>query len=251
MVKFYSAYFDESYLDDGSLFVLSGYVFEKEQAEIFSDDWKSYLKTLELAYAHQVDCVHRSNQYAKLSKEQCDLSARTLIEQIKRRTIGSVSVGINLKEYNAIIKPKVSSGRRMSAYTFLLMVAVTKATQLISEYDSKVSFLFEAGHPNQSEADRYMAAAMKYPLSETYPISSYGFYRKDEAIPLQAADMLAWQYRKYLADIAQGKRAPDNPRADFRALARLSDIQVFIDREYVQIAREYLDRLMPHKTNKA
>lgn len=239
---FHNVYFDESYTGDGSLFVLSGYIFEKSQAEIFSTEWGAYLATLGLSYAHQVDCVHRANEYKKLTKAKCDECARTLIEQIKKRTLGSVSVGVNLNTYNSIMEPEPSLGR-MTAYTFLLMLCVEKVRQMLSPYNSKISYVFEAGHPSEPEAARYMTALSQSPLKGNFPVEYFGFSTKQDSPPLQAADMLAWQHRKYLLDVSAGKRSLDKPRADFRAMTRISDIHTMVDKASIQAARMNLGLL--------
>jgi hypothetical protein len=72
-----------------------------------------------------------------------------------------------------------------------------------SSFDDEIAYIFESGHDRQSEAHRFMALTESSPeLKTAYRHRSHAFVPKKDAPPLQAADILAWEYAKYRSDTA-------------------------------------------------
>jgi hypothetical protein len=83
----------------------------------------------------------------------------------------------------------------------------------LHQVDGEFSYFFEAGHKSQNESNEVMASLFGI---RVFRYKSHAFVKKEEARPIQSADILAWQtalYRKRLIKHGNAK-----PRADFRSL---------------------------------
>ncbi len=61
-----------------------------------------------------------------------------------------------------------------------------------------IAYVFEAGDAYHGEADDLMSHAANVDrVRDAYQYRSHGFVAKQDAVPLQAADLLAWEWGKY------------------------------------------------------
>jgi hypothetical protein len=108
-------------------------------------------------------------------------------------------------------------------------------------------YFFESGHHHQPEANRLMHK-LNHPLNANVKkrlhYSSHSFVEKRKIRPLQAADLLAWQFVKYLKD--EGKRPR---RADFDSLLERTHILIDPTRESLNsMVRHTLDTYASRKS---
>lgn len=77
------------------------------------------------------------------------------------------------------------------------MVAVGHFLKSIGSAD-RATYIFEAGHPNEGVARDFIRRVIQNPdVKESYRHSGDAFLPKADAVPLQAADMLAWEWAKF------------------------------------------------------
>ena len=144
---------------------------------------------------------------------------KELILNIKRRAI----IGLGVSVDPAYFEQQVGQiGGIISPYTFAVFGCLTNIERWAQRtgYTGKVAYFFEAGHEKQSEANAVLTELAKKPQGQQFRYFSHTFADKSDAPPLQAADMLAWQMRKFHKDRLDGK---DEPRKDFVALIRPHD----------------------------
>lgn len=234
-------YFDESGTHDGSsMMTMAGYLFKKEQAQRFSRDWAKCLKRLGLPAAHMTDCATGNGDYANMSMEQRILSEKLLIESIKHRSLLGFSVAVDPQLYHDVMGPFADS---MSPYSMLLMTAVIAVRNwaVSTAYNGRIAYFFESGHRNANEANQYMSMISEYGPEVVGFMYYYAhaFLDKRNALPLQAADMLAWFHRNHLMKVREGRT---KPRADFLALVRPRDMAGEINRDQLLAARAHMER---------
>ncbi|TIT18717.1 MAG: DUF3800 domain-containing protein [Mesorhizobium sp.] len=211
-------YLDESGTHDRSpALAMAGYVFEKEQAQRFSRDWNKDLKRFGLPFAHMTDCATGNGHYEGLSLEDRIKSEKALIAHTRHRSSFGVAVAVDYIRYKELF----GRGRYdHDAYTFCLMgcvIAVHYWAQAAG-YRGRFAYVFEAGHAAQSEANVVMKGIRGSRFGDSY--FSHTFVDKEDAPPLQAADMLAWQYAHHLKRRGEGF---EEKRKDFVALMRPGD----------------------------
>jgi hypothetical protein len=226
VVIFAEVYVDESGTHDGSpMLTVAGYLFEREQARKFSRDWQKVLDKYGLPAAHMTDAVRCEQDYKKAGMElaDCDKCNRLLIENIKRRTRLGFGASVDPAAYARIVG---TANNAPSAYTYALQSCFVMIRRWAAEtnFEGDIAYFFEAGHASQSEADRYFRAALlaseRAKAKNHY--AGHAFLDKRKALPLQAADMLAWQYHHYHA--RKAKCGISTRRADFSALLRPHDV---------------------------
>jgi hypothetical protein len=82
-------------------------------------------------------------------------------------------------------------------YTFCAQVIIAGVQHWANErsYDGEVAYFFEAGHRSQAEADGLMRKVFHQPeLKRASRYKGHAFVQKADAPPVQAADLLAWQW---------------------------------------------------------
>jgi hypothetical protein len=122
----------------------------------------------------------------------------------------------NQREFEAIMPRIAEVG---SAYTFCAHVCLTGVQWWAntSNYFGDIAYFFESGHRSQSEANVIMERIFNIPdLRRKHRYVSHTFADKQKVRPLQAADLLAWQWH---TDFKRRKVAvKKEPRRDLYAL---------------------------------
>lgn len=239
VVAITNLYFDESGTHDGSrVMSVAGYWFERTQSERFSRDWAKDLKRLGLSHAHMTDCAHGHQEYEKLSKPDRLKSELLLIEHIKRRSRFGFGVTVRPDRYEAVLGGMPGAP---SCYALCLMICVNKVADYARSqgYDGKLAYFFEAGHKRSSEAHKFMEHIPSLGLNamQAQQYSGHAFVPKTQALPLQAADMFAWQLRHHLDRNLDGEFPM---RKDFVALLRPFDFFVDVTEEHLLALRQLL-----------
>lgn len=237
MVAFANVYFDESGThNDSRMMGMAGYWFDADQARKFSRDWSKELERFGLSSAHQTDCALGFGEYRAMSKSERVNVQRSLILHIKRRSKFSIAVCVDQALYNTIFSDIPFAP---SAYSFLLLLCVNKIAEEIQwrNYRGRVTYFFEAGHADAREANKFMnfmASNVRKDV-DTFRYAGHGFVDKRDALPLQAADMLAWQTRHYFERKIDGH---GEPRKDFVALTRKADLITLVELEHMLALRQ-------------
>ncbi len=190
------AYFDESERKTG-VFCVAGYVFAPSQAKKFSKEWASLFN----GYAggcHMVDLAQRTGAFKGILPAE---QQRLIVEAVKiinKRVSHGVAVSCNIDEVNHL-SPKWIRGFG-HAYPVLCHLAMTEVGMFLRRTNNanRVIYIFEAGHPSEAEARDFVHNALRSPVAkESYRHAGDAFLPKSDAVPLQAADMFAWEWAKF------------------------------------------------------
>lgn len=100
--------------------------------------------------------------------------------------------------------------------------------------------MFEASHKHQSIANNVMHQIQMNKESRLkYQLDSYGFHRKEDRLPLQAADLFAWHFQ---LDIKRGRKGLAR-RKDFAALVSPRDqVAVYSRDALTEMAKRFKSR---------
>jgi hypothetical protein len=213
----FEAYFDESGSDDESkILVVGGYLFETDRARRATKKWRQVLRDYDLPFFHMVDCAHHVKPFDKLTADQCIEVEKRMIDLIKRyATLGFVAI-VNPKRYQ--------NRKKEDAYSSCVQLcAMAIASMLLaSNTPARVALIFEDGHANGPKANNYLKnLSSSDALSSVY--GSHKFAKKEEQPLLQAADLLVWQYAKFIKDKIWSTR---KMRADFKSLMQHMPVYV-------------------------
>jgi hypothetical protein len=169
-----------------------------------------------------------------------------MIGIIKRRIEYGVAASVSEADFEEVCSPfvKYASGQ---GYGWCIHKAMGGIREWCDKYNynGPISYFFEAGHRHQqiahSTLDRFAAMS---DFRKLFRYSSHTFSAKQSddpsqpvLRPLQAADLLAWQYRTHKIRLAQGKAG----RLDFISLLQAPHDESPYDK---QALRDFL-RTMP------
>jgi hypothetical protein len=188
------AYFDESERS-GGIFAVAGFAFRKAQAKRCAHEWTRLFE--QYGGCHMTDLQAREQQFKGISDDEAARLIREAVVIIHNRADYGIAVSCDVREMNAIL-PKWVQGFE-GAYPVCCHMAMTLLGQLVrdNEPNERIAYVFEDGHRHEGAARRFMANAMEVPqLKESYQHFSDSFASKKDVIPLQTADVFAWEFAK-------------------------------------------------------
>lgn len=219
------AYFDESGTHAGSpLTCVAGYLFQDRDARLLDKAWKKVLDEAGLKRFHMRDCAHGSGEFRKIPKSERIAIEKKLIAAIKKRATIGIVVSVCESDFLAINEPNGSP------YVLCLLWCLAGVSSWVHkhQYEGKISYFFEAGHDRQGLAHRAMLSLNDNPnLKKGCCYHSHVFIGKDDARPIQAADLLAWQWQAEWKNRFGEKKRPR--RADLVSLLKAPHIASHLD----------------------
>lgn len=211
-VAVFRAFLDESGTHDKSpVIVVGGYMARPEQWKFFARRWKRVLDPTGIKVFHSADCNGFHGEFSGWERAERDALVANLLAIIPDERHIGVAIGLVLRDYDDALSGKAHLRDLLgSPYEacFHWCLSTLLAIHRSYESDEPIAIVHEE---NQFEAEA--KRAYKY-LRETYqpsPLISLTFGSKREFLPLQAADVLAYEVGKFLLN--QG-----NPRRSFEAL---------------------------------
>jgi len=219
------AYFDETETHPNSSFIcVAGYLFSKENALRFANLWNEKVKPLlpeNVEVFHAVDCYARQKDFKKISERDRDAIFDAMISIIKDTIDFGIIVGVDRSEYESTIKEqqyiKCKIGTPIkkqqhikrkigTPYTLCALRCAEYVADWLLEQkiEGDVFYHFEAGHKNQGELDQFLKRISHSPArKQKYRLNNWDFRTKTEAVQLQAADLLSWEWQRSYATAYQ------------------------------------------------
>lgn len=207
-----SAFYDESY--DNDLLCVAGYLFTKREARLLDHSWRHMLRRYRLPYFRMSACNARKRPFDHLTEQQCIAVATEAIGLINKHATLGFGTAVDQGAFYRIFGKTVFR----TPYQFCAWHSLPPVRMWCDEHapDAKASFFFESGFRHAGQARVMMDRIFEMPnLSKQYRYKSHTFIDKEESGPLQAADLLAWQWYKY-ASRFRAERT--KPRGDLVAL---------------------------------
>lgn len=215
MVALIEMYADES--ESNKVLTVAGYVFEKDSAVALHREWMPILAEKELSYFRMVDCAHGAGQFKKLSPDERNDVQFKLFDVLKAHVACGFSVSFDLAHKHLLPSSLGLNIPKVTPYALCCYWLLLNARRWTHENqpDAKIAYFFEAGDPNQSQANNIMNALFNSPWhKEHFKYVAHAFVDKQHSGAIQCADILAWQWSKDLKNRAEGRRT----RADLMAL---------------------------------
>jgi hypothetical protein len=141
--------------------------------------------------------AHGKGRFACTSQSERDRLMRSAVEIINARMTAGVAVSCRLAEMKALSPAWIRGfGNAYPVCCHWSMNALVMVLQ-DSGINENISYVFESGHPHEAEARDFVKIASASPeLNAFYRHEGVSFLPKEDAIPLQAADLLAWEWAK-------------------------------------------------------
>jgi hypothetical protein len=197
---------DDSGSDNkGPVFVLAGYVSTVERWKVFSHVWDIALKSgpRPLACFKMVEANRLSGQFLHWTPLERDAKIHELARNIKGNAMFQVRTVLWKKEF-AQIQAKYPD-YPVEPYTFLfheIMGLVTRHLWRDLKIEDKIEFYFDEQGAFGNRASRSFKTAQEDlpPFLLEYVAGMPNHVSDKDMLPLQAADMLAWQIRRFCSD---------------------------------------------------
>ena len=207
------SYFDESF-DDGFLCV-AGYAFSSAAARALDTDWHKMLcRYKRLPYFRMSACNAGQPPFDRLNKAQCIAVQTEAIGLISKFASLGFAATIDIPAFRKIV---TKDGFVSGPYEFCVWGCLSEFLAFADrENITAASYFFEAGHQDEFKANALMNGIFRVPnLRKDYRYKSHTFLDKAIAGPIQAADILSWQWYKQAKRSAEGRT---KRRADCQAL---------------------------------
>lgn len=232
------AYVDESGSDDGSAFyVIAGFAATEARWQKFEREWRHALADAGLTYFHMVDAVQRRRAFEKWSTETRDRLLKRLIHIIKSNGLFAFGSAVTMADYREIVKEWPPTLRVESPYIFNFHIMVGR---LLDAFPGRrIRVICDENIFVRKQVTQYEAVLKS--LSDKYRngLGDVCFADDKQRLPLQAADLLAWETRRYVID----KQAKKQVRMSIRSLLDLESVSALWDRASL---RAYIDGLKEH-----
>ena len=233
------AYFDASGTHSAAKdLCLAGYIFRRDAALAFNEDWRQMLGRNELPYFHMKECAHATGVFKHLGHEGSDCAAREAIDLIKRHA--SQGIAFSVDKSIAVDLRRGSMWKNEYAFIVGQVFFAIRDWALADESKSQVACLFESGDEGCGQA---VEAAQKIlqetQFRESCRVSSFAWADQNKETPLQAADMLAWH-----VNLWRGKQRSGTikKRADFKSLLEIPMVYHHWDKSAV----DFLQAIRAH-----
>ncbi len=211
------AFFDESQSSAG-VFCVAGYLFDSRAATAYAVEAKRIFGPF--GGFHMKDLVARQGSFKGISNEEKDDLVKAAVALTNRHITAGVTVSCWAQDVENFGPGGVRGFSR--AYSMCCLWAATALGRWVRNRwpggSGGIAYVFENGARGKGDAD-YVLDFGRHPfMRESYQYRSHTFVCKGDAPPLWAADLLAWEWSKYISEtLATGERPP---RGSLRALLR-------------------------------
>lgn len=226
-----TAYIDESGTHDASeVIAVAGFLSDTSKWVNFSVQWESALDDFGLSGGfHMADFANRVPPYDVWTEEERRQRLSRLLNIIKNNALVSFGVSFQKKAFDLLFSDRakaICGGPYGLAAMNCYMDVGRKLHDL--NWDGRVAYVLESGAKGAGQMSRVFLSNLNRPeQSEGLHLLSLRFERKREFLPLQAADILAYElYKQLPKTLKLDSRAPRYP---LKFLAEIPHSWGFLD----------------------
>jgi uncharacterized protein DUF3800 len=209
------AYIDDSKHDEMGLFVLAGYVADEDKWIEFDREWREILagppELHHLKTSDMFQTRNRNSVFWGWSREEVDARVLRFATAVNKYVLASIQTAIRKEDFANILGGLPSDDPSMNRpYPFLFYTIIQGLALRLDDLGvaDKVEFYFGMQPDEKMQRLRhdFQAAKSLYQGWLDKKIVGEPQFRDDEKYtPLQAADLIAWHFRKNLAEHEQGR----------------------------------------------
>ena len=209
LVAVFKVYIDKSGTHDGSPVVtVAAYLARPKQWAAFTSEWRHAIRPINVY--HAADAANCHGEFEGWTPQQVADLAKRALPIIPKHTANAVAAAIQMDDYNAALKGK----RRLKAllgtpYGACLQWVLTILLRAKAEYGNReqIAFFHEQNDYKPEAMAVYDYVVERWNIGA---VSSFTFGSKQKYIPLQAADIYAYEANKRLRNpSAPNRRALD------------------------------------------
>jgi len=208
-----TAYFDESGTHEGSEAVaLAGWLSTDERWRRFEAEWREALSDFGVDMFHMNKFANGAPPFKGWPEKKRQARLARLLTIINRHALGSVGWVINKPLYDKVVAEKAQSicGSPYGLAAVACFTDVASAMRGMKIVDAWVAYVFEKGTEGQADILKMFNENMRDPArKEHFRLLSLRFEDKRKYLPLQAADILAYElYQHFPRQLGLSRRSP-------------------------------------------
>lgn len=182
---------------DSEFSILAGYSASDITWNSFSPDWQDVLDLdPKIEYFKMSEAESLKGQFLGFSPQERTNRLNQFIDVILGHDLQEASVAIPMKHYREIVYPVLQKSHASPYYfAFIGIVSAFAGINRLSGSTEPTDFVFD-----QQDAMETKAIRLYHRLKEKLPLRQFGrvaYYSDREMLPLQAADLIAWQIRRF------------------------------------------------------
>lgn len=209
-------YLDESGTQQGAEYVLvAGCMMEKDSWCALNDDWGAILTEYDIERFRASDCEAAQGDFRGWSRDQRNAIFGSLVDEINKHDYVISRVIINRQLFDQVADefPNIV----ISPYEFCVIWSVQIGGLLprITNKKGTVDLFVEAGQGIRFHVREHVRGIWE---RKDYPATSLSYPCKEKLSPFQVADLIVWEYQKYLRNRSKDPSIPI--RSSLNALAR-------------------------------
>jgi uncharacterized protein DUF3800 len=204
---------------DSRWYVLAGYVGTVEAWGAFDEAWRHVLAgppSIEYFKASEAESLRSDGQWAGFTREQRNARIDALIEVIGKHASRTINVRVKQNDYEEIIKPYVPRiWDHPYYYLFIAAMASAVSAEKYFGINTPIEFVFDNTDKGLKRRSHQLYGQVQNISQFRNRVHAIRYEDEKRYLPLQAADLLAWQIRRrFCSDEAprpQFERAIDCP----------------------------------------
>jgi hypothetical protein len=227
-------YLDESGVHrDSKAVTVAGFVSTAERWVSFEREWRDALSDYGLPSFHMVDFAALRGPYSHWQDAQQRIRFGRLLEIIKSHVVYGVGIGIPTEPYHRLFSPEAKA-HVGGPYGFAAAVAFLEFSHQLRDVieDPWLAYVFEAGQPGIDQITNLFQYNVQMPEQKTdLRLLSLAFENKIDFVPLQAADVLAYELFRHLPGQLGLEKRPEVPRRNLQLLSEIPHHWAFVNEE--------------------
>lgn len=202
-----SSYFDESGTHAGSVAVaFGGYSGHPDVWKSFEARWIQCLGDHGLSYFHMAEFAGRIPPFDKLGERERVGFISSLIGCINDHDVAGTAIALKRQDFGLVI-PEEARGRANDPYYLLMMRAMVDVLLYATCRKERVLFTFDRRQKVAELAGMLHDAMLSvHPWLKAVLSDQTVFGSREEYVPLQAADLLAYEAYRRACDFSQPER---------------------------------------------
>lgn len=216
---------------DSPWYVLAGYVGTVESWDAFDMPWRAVLN-----WEPKLD-YYKASECMGIPAGEKDERVDALIKVIGGHAMRALYVRVKQQDYNEVIKPYVPE-EWDNPYYFLFTAILASGTSAEKYFGSSrpIEFIFDKANKLEQPSHRLYSQISGGPQFGNRVVNVH-YEDEKEFLPLQAADLLAWQVRRRFS-------VKETPRPEFEAALTCPPEPYFshtIDRVEIESLGQFMD----------
>lgn len=236
-MDWYLAMFEfEVYSDDSGthpnseIAIAACYIASKKQWDKFSKDWTAFCQEEGLPFFHMAEFMAKPEAghkpYCDWDNDKKNRVWDRVVKIINRRAAFGIAVGVPKESFNRLAPDHFKAEYAGDNYTYAVktMLGVIRDWRAEQGLELPMQYVFDRGSSGQEQIEHVWNVGERFPLVARqcgFAPDGYGFQDKKIFKPLQAADILAWQWQNHLRKSVFGGHPERNTHPNFDKLRKI------------------------------